>query len=139
MAQKADIHKAAGVIIRDRTVLVSRSKGKDFFVSPGGKLEAEETALQALVRELQEEQGITVDPTALEPLGTYYAVAQGHEDQKLTVCMEVYIVGTYQGELSPHGEIAENRWINSTTDDIELGSIFAHDIIPRLKADGLID
>ncbi len=55
MADYATIHKAGGVIIHNRQLLLTRSAGKDFFVAPGGKLENNETSKQALVRELAEE------------------------------------------------------------------------------------
>jgi 8-oxo-dGTP diphosphatase len=139
MEQKADIHKAAGVIINNRKLLVSREVGKDFFVAPGGKLDAGETAEQALVRELYEEENIVVKPEDLKLLDTFYAVAKGKEDAQTMLRMDVYMVGEYEGEITPSGDIEEDRWIDSTTTDIELGSIFAHDVIPRLKADGLID
>jgi len=137
--ETADIHKAAGVIIRDRKLLVSRSTGKDFFVAPGGKLEHGETSQEALKRELKEEQNIDIDVDALSVLGTFNAIAAGHEAQQQTLQMDVWVVSSYHGEPTPSAEIAENRWVNSQTQDIELGSIFAHDVIPRLKEADLID
>ena len=58
----ADIHKAAGIIIQDRKLLFARAKDMDFFIDPGGKIEPDETAKQALVRELKEELAIDVNP-----------------------------------------------------------------------------
>src|SRR4051812_20782408 len=55
MTKQVDIHKAGGIIIRDKKLLVERSKGKDFFKTPGGSIELGETPKQALVRELLEE------------------------------------------------------------------------------------
>jgi len=55
MNNNYDIHKAAGIIIKGRRLLVERSKGKDVFVAPGGKLELGETAIRAVIRELKEE------------------------------------------------------------------------------------
>ena len=83
--RKTDIHKAAGIIIRDRRLLVSRSKNKDFFVAPGGKLEGDETAERALIRELYEEQGIVVEPADIALFGTFYGIAKGHEAEQFTI------------------------------------------------------
>lgn len=73
----ADIFKVAAVIIRDRKLLVSRSKGKVYFVSPGVKVEADESAQEALARELREEQGISFSASDTDLLGTFHAVAKG--------------------------------------------------------------
>lgn len=141
MNEKVDIYKAAAVIIRDRKILVSRSKNKDVFVAPGGKLDPGESHEAALIRELNEEQGIVVSPDDLTPFGTFYAIAAGHEAAELQLEMKVFIVNAFQGELTPQAEIAENKWVNSSwsTFGINLGSIFAHDVIPALQARGLID
>lgn len=135
-----DIHKVAGLIIRDRRVLASRSHGKDIFIQPGGKIEGNESAIECLKRELHEEQGIEIDTSDLEFVGTYFAIAAGHEAEELRLRADVYIIGTYSGELTPQSEIAENKWINShDAAALNLVSIFQHDIIPELIRRGLID
>jgi mutator protein MutT len=137
MADTVDIHKAGGIIIRDRQLLLTRSKGKDFFVAPGGKLEGDETSKQALVRELKEEINILVNEDDLEDFGIFRAVAAGSDGRALQ--MDVYIVNKWEGEIAPSSEIEEICWVTSATDDIEIGSIFRVDVRPRLVEAGLID
>ena len=79
MSEKVDIHKAAGIIVRDRKLLVERSKGKKFFIAPGGSIEPGETAEQALTRELKEEFQIIVKEEDLVTFGTFRAAAAGQE------------------------------------------------------------
>lgn len=137
MPTHIDIRKAGGVIIRDRKLLVTRTTGKDFFITPGGKLKNDETPQLALQRELDEELQIAINAESLELLGTFYAEAAGHDGVMLE--MAVYIVGDYTGELTPSSEVEEIRWVDSSTDDIEIGSIFKHDVMPLLKSRNLID
>lgn len=137
MTNKPDIHKAAGVIIKDRHFLVTRSVGKDFFISPGGKLEANETAVEALARELREELTIDVGTNTLELLGSFQATAAGNETK--TLQMDVFIVKEFEGKILPSSEVEEIRWINSQTRGIEVGSIFRMHVAPLLKERDLID
>lgn len=134
----ADIHKAAGIIIRDKKLLVERSQGKDFFISPGGSIEPGETAKQALVRELKEEFTIDVQEDDLEEFGTFEAAAANEPDR--VVRMETFFVKAFVGEPRPDSEVEELRWV--TTADIgklPIGSIFEHDVMPKLHEQGLID
>lgn len=133
-----DIYKAAGIIIKDRKLLVERSKGKGFFVAPGGKFEAGETAPQALIRELKEEFQIVVNQKDLELFGSYSAAAANTPDKQ--VFMEIFIVRKWTGEITPDNEIDEIRWLTSEIPaGLPVGSIFMHEVIPRLKQRGLID
>ena len=138
MEKKIDIYKSAGIIIKDRKFLITRTKEKSFFVSPGGKLEKGETVIEALERELKEELDVNIDTESLEDFGTFYALAQGQEDKYIQ--MSVFIVKKWKGEITPSREIEEIMWIDSKlSPDIELGSIFKHDILPKLKDLDLID
>lgn len=131
-----DIHKAGGIILKDKKILLARSKAKDLFIAPGGKLEQGETPERALARELFEELQIIVKEEDLEMFGTYYAQAAGSEDKKLQ--MDVFIVKSWAGEIVPSAEVEEICWSDSKT-SVKTGSIFEHDVIPELKKRNLID
>lgn len=134
----ADIHKAMGILIRDRKVLVSRSKGKTVFIGPGGKLEDGETAQEALVRELHEELQIQVRAADLQEFGTFSALAAG--DESKTVLAHVFLVSEWEGEIAANNEIEEILWICSDIPpSIDVGSIFRDDVLPRLKGLHFID
>jgi len=132
------IYKAAGIIIRDRKLLVERSKNKSFFIAPGGSIEAGETAKQALVRELKEEFNINVKEDDLVEFGNFDAPAAGQEHN--IVHMLVFTVNDFTGEPTPSMEVEEIAWVTSENEqNLPLGSIFEHEVIPRLKSSGLID
>lgn len=133
----ADIHKSAGILLRGRKLLITRSKGKDFFVSPGGKIKTGESPEEALIRELSEELTIAVSPRDLELFGTFHAIATGEDAQ---LHMDVFLVSNWQGEIESAHEVEEIAWVGSTLPaGMRLGSIFEHEVIPRLKEQDLID
>ncbi len=134
----ADIHKASGIIIVDRKVLVERSKGKEYFIHPGGKIEPGETAKQAVVRELKEEFQIDVAEEDLTPFDTNTAPAANSPE--VYVHMEVFLVNKWRGDIKPDSEVEEVRWLTSNIPEgLRVGSIMEHETIPKLKAEGLID
>lgn len=133
-----DIYKAGGILLKDRKMLVERSRGKEIYLAPGGKVEADETPEQTVIRELAEEVGLVVTCEQLEFFGTFYAPAATHPEQ--TIRMDVYLVKDWQGEPKPGAEVEELTWITSDIPaGIPVGSIFAYEVIPRLKERDLID
>ena len=84
-----------------------------------------------------EEYQIIVNEKHLSVFGTFRAVAAG-QDGKI-VEMEVFNVDQWTGEPTPDNEVEEGLWVSSEPQGIKLGSIFEHEVIPRLKADGRID
>ncbi len=137
MERQIDIHKAGAVLLEGRKLLVTRTKGKDFFIAPGGKVESGETTPQALARELREELGVQITESDLEEFGTFYSPATGDEDKYLQ--MDVFLVPKWEGEITPASEIEEIQWINATLPaGMKLGSIFQHNVLPKLKERNLI-
>lgn len=100
---------SAAVIFRDdgrEYLLAQRPPGKvyaGYWEFPGGKVEAGESFAQALVRELQEELGITV--TAMTPWITRHFVYP-----HARVEIQLFRVTAWTGALHPH-EHTEMAWL----------------------------
>jgi len=89
-------------------LLLVRKRGTSVWMQPGGKPEPGETPAQTLARELHEELGATIDPAALEPLGTFTTDAANEADT--TLIADVFRA-TIQGPLRAAAEIEEVRWM----------------------------
>ncbi|MGB8975646.1 MAG: NUDIX domain-containing protein [Pseudomonas capeferrum] len=103
------IRIAAALLIdpQGRTLLV-RKRGTQAFMQPGGKIDAGETPVAALVRELHEELGLRIDPAQAIPLGRFSAPAAnepGHEVQA-----ELFRVDSAEAVV-PAAEIEEVVWL----------------------------
>ncbi|MBQ8288637.1 MAG: NUDIX domain-containing protein [Clostridia bacterium] len=62
-----------GIVVRDGMLLLSRETVTDWWLIPGGGLEADETAEECCIREVREETGYTVRPvTQFLTLHEYY-------------------------------------------------------------------
>lgn len=137
MEKPFDVHKAGGLMINERKLLVVRSIGKDFFATLGGKIESNETPQEALSREISEEVGVRIDANSLVPFGTFYAIAGGSTKR---LRMDIFRIGSWQNRPSARAEIEELRWVNSADiGQVAMASILEHEIIPRLKAEDVID
>jgi len=103
------IDKIAWLHLHDGQLLSTRSRGKTRYYLPGGKREAGETDAQTLLREIQEELTVALDPASLEYAGTFEAPADGHPDGVL-VRMTCYRAA-YAGQLQAAAEIEEVVWL----------------------------
>jgi mutator protein MutT len=130
-------HRSGAVIIQNKKVLVERSKGKNFFIPPGGRLERGETPKQSLIRELKEELQIEVSESDLIEFESYFKKAGGQEDYD--VKMDLFIVKNWNGEIKSDSEVEEILWIDSNIPkNISIGSIFEKEVMPKLKEQELI-
>lgn len=102
------VHVAVGVIVQSEQVLICWRDAKlhqgNRYEFPGGKVEAGETPLQALKRELLEEININVKKAVREQ--------QLHFNYpEKTVCLHIYKVTEFDGE--PCGQQQQAiRWVN---------------------------
>ena len=103
----------SAAIIRDGRVLVARrARGPALGVwtMPGGVVEAGETLTEALVREIEEETALAIEPVAL---AGHREVVVRDDDRKVSrhfviLCFASRLVG---GELKLNEELAEARWL----------------------------
>ena len=138
MGEYLKIHKAGGVLVRNRRALVVRSaKDHEHFLTPGGKIELAETIIEALHRELNEELGINFDDQDAAPIGTFSGILDTRPGE---IKMEVFLIKNWVGEPVASHEIAELKWVNSVdVNQIKTGTIFKEQILPWLKKQNLID
>lgn len=97
------IDKLAYICIRDGKLLTSLSKGKDAWYIPGGKREGNETDIEALTREVEEELTVRLIPETIKHYGTFEAQAHG-KSEGLIVRMTCY-TAEFEGKLQPSSEI----------------------------------
>ncbi len=98
-------------------------------------METGESVEACLKRELIEEIGISFEMMA--PFGEFFAPAVGSKEKILR--MDVFLIPEWKGEPRASNEIEEIRWVDTEqASNMKMGSIFAHEVIPRLNSAKLI-
>lgn len=129
------IDKLAWIEIKDNSILLTKSYGKDKFYIPGGKRETGETDEQALTREIHEELSVMVDARTMKFVGVFEAQAHA-QPEGVSVKMTCYS-GDYLGQIQASSEIEAIEWFSYADKDKVVGVdklIFDH-----LKQNGLLD
>lgn len=127
------IRIAAALLLNDhgQTLLV-RKRGTSAFMQPGGKIDAHELPVHALVRELEEELDLRIDPAQAIFLGQFSAPAAN--EPGFVVQAEIYQL-TINTEVFPAAEIEEVIWIDPATDgDVILAPLTRDVILPFYRA-----
>lgn len=83
----------------DRLLLMKRQNSVDHngkYVFPAGKVDANETPSQAVIREANEEIGIVLDAHHVKPLGVIYRTTYPYKDEKLDVVEFFFLATAWQ-------------------------------------------
>ena len=129
------IDKLAWIEIKDNSILLTKSYGKDTYYIPGGKRETGESDEQALSREIREELSVTIDTSTLKFMGIFEAQAHG-QPEGVSVQMTCFS-GAYFGDLTASSEIESIKWF-SYSDKDQVGPVDKL-IFDHLKQHNLLD
>ena len=110
-----EISSVAWVYQQDEKVLCVKTRGKDKFFIPGGKLNHNESNQSALQREILEELSVTLSMDSIKHLVTIKELAYGLDN---TLVNMHCFTADYQGEILINSEIETSMWIGR--DKIEL-------------------
>lgn len=128
------IHKVSLAIVKDKKILLVRSRGKEAFYNLGGKVEGTETDEECLTREVKEEINCDVDVSSLVYEASFEAPAHGKVNTLLK--MKLY-TGTVKGEPVTTSEIEKIGYFDSSIPE-RLGNPMLRLTLAYLKDKGLI-
>lgn len=129
------VHKIAAIILKDKKFLTVKEQGLNILLTPGGKLEGDETAVETLRRELKEELNLNL--ISMKPFGTFKDKVYQNGDDLL---LETYFTDI-DGAPKPDSEIEKFFWVDSRFSDneVRLSAAIEKHIIPKLLKMGLIE
>lgn len=128
----ADYNKIGLLTLRgDRFLMCRKSHTTSLLILPGGCLEAGESSMECLSREIREELGdVTLKNVAY--VGTYQDRAATDDPAvHKTLHMELYR-GEIEGSPVASSEIVELVWFGPDSDRAQLTPIFLNKILPDL-------
>jgi 8-oxo-dGTP pyrophosphatase MutT (NUDIX family) len=134
----ADFNKVGVLILRgDRLLLCRKNRDTSKLILPGGRVEAGESDVDCLTRELREELGEVVLRN-VEYVGTYEDRA-AFDDPAVVKTLRIALYrGDMVGAPTPASEITEIIWFGPDSDVAELTPIFLNRILPDLLSRGIL-
>ena len=134
----ADFNKVGALILRDdRLLLCRKNRDTSKLILPGGRVEAGESDVDCLTRELREELGEVVLRN-VEYVGTYEDRA-AFDDPAVVKTLRIALYrGDMVGAPTPASEITEIVWFGPDSDVAELTPIFLNRILPDLLSRGIL-
>jgi len=134
----ADFNKVGVLILRgDRLLLCRKNRDTSKLILPGGRVEARESDLDCLARELREELG-DVSLRNVEYIGTYEDRAAMDDPTVVKTLRIALYRGDLVGTPTPASEITDVVWFGPDSDAAELTPIFVNQILPDLLSRGML-
>lgn len=123
---KRILHTAGLLMIKEGKLLLCFSKNKKAWYLPGGKVDLNETAKEALIREVQEELNLDLNPEHLEYV--YHITAPAFGEVDIIMEQDCFIYPPHH-DIQASNEIEAIRYFNPVEYAEE-----QHQVIGVLKA-----
>lgn len=126
--------EVAAVVIRNPQghVLTVRKKSSTKYQLPGGKPEKGEALVDAALREVAEEVGLTLDAESLDELGTFDAPAANEPGEVVVGTIFTCTRTVTTDEPQAAAEIGDTAWVNPAAPDRELAHLLRNRVFPAL-------
>lgn len=142
--QTPDIIKIASLPLnKDGHLLIVKPKGKEIWISLGGKIEEGETDEQCLRREIKEELNVEANADMKHFIDTPIEPAANEPDK--TVLIRFYLLEVPDNLQPDNNEIEDYKWISrrdfdsmKTDRSLKIGSGLELYAIPKLIEEGLL-
>ena len=113
---------ARAVIFRDGKLVVIYSQKNHFYKIPGGGIETGEKPIDAMIREVKEEAGLSIIPESVEEMGYVHRIQKGRHEPLFIQDNYYYYCDAEPGQSAP----------SYSNDELEEG--FIPDFVPLQKA-----
>lgn len=131
------LHTAGLLVINDNKLLLAFSNNKEAWYLPGGKIDAGETSIQSIQREIKEELNVDINIDLLKFYCHISAPAYG-EENNILMEQDCFLYELNQ-EIVPSNEIGAVKYFDSKTylkEPIQVVGV--NDVFDKLKQDGLL-
>ncbi|WP_152354426.1 NUDIX domain-containing protein [Brachybacterium subflavum] len=114
-----------------------RKRGTNAFMQVGGKLEPQEDARQAAVREVIEELDVVLEEDGLDLLGEFEAPAANEAETIVRASVFLAPSDSLPRDVEVFAELEEGRWFPLDADEapgVQLAPLMTDHIVPRLRS-----
>lgn len=128
------------MFFKDKKILIDKPRKRPTYQMIGGRVEENETPLEAAIRECHEELGdkVIFDENNFRLVMEFNEIATS--DGKTPIHFYVFeYQGLFKREPEVSEEIEEFSWYDSSNNEIELSNTLKNKVIPYCKKNNLIN